>query len=168
MQIYDLVINRNFEYFMFFWILMSCGQMMAERPSFARTSLPYKVCVFPRDNYPNAVTMSEKPFDKLMICFCPVLAYAVLGRQIVMHESWNDGQTMALLSVENEQVLQLLVWLLFLQVINGLDAGITAIFGVEALLKITAFSFTAYIRLNSNKVQHCWHSLVQPSLLHIS
>ncbi len=47
MQIYDLVINRNFEYFMFFWILMSCGQMMAERPSFARTSLPYKVSLFP-------------------------------------------------------------------------------------------------------------------------
>ena len=43
LQIYDLVISRRFEYFMFFWIMMSCGQMMAERPSFARTSLAYQV-----------------------------------------------------------------------------------------------------------------------------
>ena len=43
MYMYDLVINRKFEYFMFFWILMSCGQMMAERPSFARTSLAFRV-----------------------------------------------------------------------------------------------------------------------------
>ncbi len=39
-----------------------------------------------------------------------------------------------------------------LQIINGLDAGITSIFGVEALLKIVAFTFTAYIRVTSNKV----------------
>ena len=39
-----------------------------------------------------------------------------------------------------------------LQIINGLDAGITSIFGIEALLKISAFTFTAYIRVNSNKV----------------
>ena len=39
-----------------------------------------------------------------------------------------------------------------LQIISGLDAGITAMFGVEALVKITAFTFVAYIRVNSNKV----------------
>ena len=39
-----------------------------------------------------------------------------------------------------------------LQIISGLDAGITAMFGVEALLKIIAFTFVAYIRVNSNKV----------------
>ncbi len=74
-----------------------------------------------------------------------------------MHETWNDRQAMALLLIwiEDEQVHQLLVWLLIVQIINGLDAGITAIFGVEALLKIIAFTFRAYIRLNSNKVQHC-------------
>lgn len=42
--------------------------------------------------------------------------------------------------------------LLNLQIISGLDAGITAMFGVEALLKIFAFTFVAYIRVNSNKV----------------
>ena len=42
------------------------------------------------------------------------------------------------------------------QIISGLDAGITAIFAAEALLKIIAFTFTAYIRVNSNKViAHC-------------
>lgn len=40
----------------------------------------------------------------------------------------------------------------WVQIINGLDAGITAIFAAEALLKIIAFTFTAYIRVNSNKV----------------
>ena len=39
-----------------------------------------------------------------------------------------------------------------LQIISGLDAGITAMFGMEALLKIIAFTFVAYIRVNSNKV----------------
>lgn len=43
LQVYDLVIDRRFEYFMLFWIVMSCGQMMAERPSFSHTSLPYRV-----------------------------------------------------------------------------------------------------------------------------
>ena len=43
LQVYDLVIDRRFEYFMLFWIVMSCGQMMAERPSFSHTSLPHKV-----------------------------------------------------------------------------------------------------------------------------
>ena len=87
-----------------------------------------------------------------------------------MHETLNDRQAMALLLIwiEDEQVHQLLVWLLIVQIVNGLDAGITAIFGVEALLKIIAFTFRAYIRLNSNKVQHCLRCLVQPSLLHMS
>lgn len=39
-----------------------------------------------------------------------------------------------------------------LQIIHGLDIGITAVFGVEALLKIIAFTFVAYFRVNSNKV----------------
>lgn len=43
LQVYDLVIDRRFEYFMLFWIVMSCGQMMAERPSFSLTSLPHRV-----------------------------------------------------------------------------------------------------------------------------
>ena len=38
------------------------------------------------------------------------------------------------------------------QVINGLDIAITSIFAVEAFLKIVAFTFHAYIRVNSNKV----------------
>ena len=42
------------------------------------------------------------------------------------------------------------------QIISGLDAGITAVFGAEALLKIIAFTFTAYIRVNSNKVSAPW------------
>lgn len=33
-----------------------------------------------------------------------------------------------------------------------MDACLTAVFGLEALLKIIAFSFTGYIRSNSNKV----------------
>lgn len=39
-----------------------------------------------------------------------------------------------------------------LQIIHSLDIGITGVFGVEALLKIIAFNFLAYIRVNSNKV----------------
>ena len=39
-----------------------------------------------------------------------------------------------------------------LQIVHYLDIGITAIFGIEALLKIIAFNFGAYIRVNSNKV----------------
>ena len=39
-----------------------------------------------------------------------------------------------------------------MQVINGLDIAITSIFAVEAFLKIVAFTFRAYIRVNSNKV----------------
>ena len=56
--------------------------------------------------------MSDKHVNKLMIRFCPVLAYAVPGRQSVMHEAWNDRQAMALLWMEDEQVHELLVWLL--------------------------------------------------------
>ena len=43
LQAYDLVISRKFEYFMFFWVMASCGQMMAERPSLATTSVAYQV-----------------------------------------------------------------------------------------------------------------------------
>ena len=39
-----------------------------------------------------------------------------------------------------------------LQIVHYLDIGITAIFGIEALLKIIAFNFGAYIRVSSNKV----------------
>lgn len=43
LQAYDLVISRRFEYVMFFWVMASCGQMMAERPSLATSSVAYRV-----------------------------------------------------------------------------------------------------------------------------
>lgn len=54
-----------------------------------------------------------------------------------------------------------------LQIIHALDIGITGVFGVEALLKIVAFNFVAYIRVNSNKVgtfTFCSHKCFYRSL----
>ena len=82
LQVYDLVIDRRFEYFMLFWIVMSCGQMMAERPSFSHTSLPYRVRTSCFTVYVyNLLCCSRIPF-LVMAChfrFSPCMVCILLG-----------------------------------------------------------------------------------------